>query len=210
MADAGGGSAITEKDATGKGPSTMCVKVDKMHEPQAGSVEARARKRKKDTEAALVGGDATLTTRGLDQFPREWWTQMVRYFSLRTLVRLHLTCTSIKNHALPSKCLYICVHRASQLPRLTMCQASVERVRIQWCRGLYDPTVVVERLGSCTSLKAWHFEQTPRLHSPGQQTKTHLTAPVQVNVSQLTTLQTFLQKQPRCVVAYTWGLATVC
>ena len=122
---------------------------------------------------------------------------MVRYFSLLTLVRLHLTCTSIKNHALPSKCLYICVRSASQLPMLTLCQASVERVMIQLCRGVYDPTVVVERLGACTSLKAWHFEQTPR--GVDEANQVHLTAPVQVNVSQLTTLQTFLQKQPRCV-----------
>lgn len=197
MADAGGGSATTGEDKAGNGAAATSVKVNTVDEAQAGSVEARARKRSKDTKAALVGGDATLTTRGLDEFPKEWWTQMVRYFSLLTLVRLHLTCTSIKNHALPSKCLYICVRSASQLPMLTLCQASVERVMIQLCRGVYDPTVVVERLGACTSLKAWHFEQTPR--GVDEANQVHLTAPVQVNVSQLTTLQTFLQKQPRCV-----------
>ena len=194
---AGGGSASTGEDKAGNGAAATSVKVVTVEEVQAGSVEARARKRSKDTEAALVGGDATLTTRGLDEFPKEWWTQMVRYFSLLTLVRLHLTCTSIKNHALPSKCLYICVRSASQLPMLTLCQASVERVMIQLCRGVYDPTVVVERLGACTSLKVWHFEQTPR--GVDEANQVHLTAPVQVNVSQLTTLQTFLQKQPRCV-----------
>ena len=199
MADAGGGSATTGEDEAGNGAAAASVKVDTVAEAQAESVEARARKRTKNTKmAALVGGDATLTTRRLDKFPKEWWTQMVRYFSLGTLVSLHRTCTIIKRHALPSKCLYIDVCHEMELLRLTQCQASVEKVLIHFCPHLYDPTIVVNYLGACTSLKAWYYMQQPRLHTL-HQARTHLTTPVQVDVSQLTTLQTFLQKQKRCV-----------
>ena len=198
MADAGGGSATTGEDEAGNGAAAASVKVDTTAEAQAESVEARARFDTLCTKmVALVGGDAVRTTPILD-LPKELWKQMVRYFSLRVLVSLNLTCTSIKRHALPSKCLYINVCDEMELPRLTQCQASVEKVMIHFCPNLYDPTIVVNYLGACTSLKAWYYMQQPRLHTL-HQARTHLTTPVQVDVSQLTTLKTFLQKQKRCV-----------
>lgn len=148
-------------------------------------------------DEALVGGATVRTTLRLDQFPSDWWRHLVRYLKMVELVRLHLTCTDIRVHALPSKCLCVYLDSPYQLQWLQECQASVERVIIRFCAALHDPTQVVTRLGTCTSLKEWHFEQHPRGVTNADHT--HLTAPIQVVVSQLTQLQTFLQQQPRYV-----------
>ena len=145
----------------------------------------------------LVGSVTVQTTLRLDQFSSCWWRHLVQYFEMVELLRLHLTCTGIRAHALPSKCLCVYLDFPCQLGWLQECQDSVERVIIRFCAALHDPTQVVTRLGACTSLKEWHFEQHPRGVTDADHT--HLTAPIQVVVSQLTHLRTFLQQQPRYV-----------
>lgn len=140
-----------------------------------------------------------LPPRSLDTFPKEWWIHLVRYFKMYDLAQLHQTCRIIRAYELQAKCLYICVRCQYQLELLNRCQTGVERVIVQWCFGLHDPTKVTRPLGACRSLKAWHFQQEPRgLRRP---CSSHLTSTVQVEVSQLAHLQQFLQQQRRYVAS---------
>lgn len=202
---AGAGTGVVERtreDASGNGgavaPGEGNTTNTTTPEAQA-AADRRAppRPKRAKPEGPRADGGTIRTTLRLDQFPTDWWGHLVRYFKMVELVWLHLTCAGIRTHALPSKCVYIYLDVPYQLRWLQECQDSVERVISRFCDALYDPTQVVERLGTCTSLKVWHFEQQPRGVTDAN--RTHLTAPVQVVVSQLTQLRTFLQRQRRYV-----------
>lgn len=176
------GTSLRTQTAVGRGASTS----------------KRSKKMETCTDDhAVVSGHTKLTTYHINQCSKDWWIRLVRYLRLLDLVSLHLTCKTICAYALPSKCLYICVRWPRQLKLLQICQESAEHVTIYRCPGLYDPTKVIEHLGSCTSLKSWHFEQTPRGVTNAYHTQLH--SHIQVDVSQLMQLKTFLQKQQRYV-----------
>ncbi len=203
-AGTGTGTGVVERtreDGSGNG-GAVAAGEDNTTTPEAQAAAYRRappRPKRAKPEGPCADGVTIRTTLRLDQFPTDWWTHLVRYFKMVELVRLHLTCAGIRTHALPSKCLYIYLDVPYQLRWLQECQDSVERVTSRFCDDLYDPTQVVARLGTCTSLKVWHFEQPPRGVAVRGCSPPHLTAPVNVVVSQLTQLRTFLQRQRRYV-----------
>lgn len=201
-------------DAEDKDDALTLVKDDTRLRAQTGvghgaSTSKRSKTMDTGTDDPSVASVLTiLTTYRMDLCSIDRRIQFVRYFKLFDLLGLHLTCKSIYAHALPSKCWYICVQWSRHLRRLSIYQESLEHVTIYRCPGLYDPTKVIQHLGSCTSLKAWHFEQTPRGVTNAYQTQ--LSSLIQADVSQLSQLKTFLQRQKRCVSATTCATVRVC